>query len=145
MSEIRNIPILDLLPQRPPFIMVDRLVFFDQIKTVTEFMVQSENLAFNEGKLTSAGLIENIAQTCALRMGYLNRINNQSIKIGFIGAIRNLRIYRTPEADELLVTFIEVKEEVFQMLLVDATITSGDEILVKAEMKIAVSNIDTQN
>jgi predicted hotdog family 3-hydroxylacyl-ACP dehydratase len=136
---------LDLLPQRPPFIMVDKLIHFDRIKTITEFLVKPDNLFFDEGRFTSSGLIENIAQTCAARMGYINHISNQHIKLGFIGAIRNLQIFRTPVADELLITSIEVKEEIFQMTLVDAAIKSGDELLVKAEMKIALSNIDSQN
>ena len=34
-------------------------------------------------------------------------------------------------------------EEVFKMTLVNASIKSGDEVIVKAEMKIALSDIDS--
>jgi hypothetical protein len=77
-------------------------------------------------------------------MGYINRLSNESVKLGFIGAIRNLTILRTPREGELLTTTIEVKEEVFQMTLVDAVVRSGEEVLVTAEMKIAISDIDAQ-
>jgi predicted hotdog family 3-hydroxylacyl-ACP dehydratase len=144
MERIEEIPVLELLPQRPPFVMIDRLIYFDRIVTKTELLVRNDNLFFEHQRLAASGLIENIAQTCAARMGYINRLSNESVKLGFIGAIRNLTILRTPREGELLTTTIEVKEEVFQMTLVDAVVRSGEEVLVTAEMKIAISDIDAQ-
>lgn len=37
--EFEKIDILDLLPQRPPFVLIDRLVHFDEHCTVTRFTV----------------------------------------------------------------------------------------------------------
>lgn len=37
--EFEKIDILDLLPQRPPFVLIDRLVHFDEHRTVTRFTV----------------------------------------------------------------------------------------------------------
>lgn len=141
-TEIRKIDILELIPQRPPFIMVDCLTHFDKINTISEFVVRKDNLFIANGRLMASGLIENIAQTCAARIGYVNRINNEVVRIGFIGAIRNLKIHRTPEIGETLQTSIIVKEEIFQMTLVDAVVKSGEETIVEAEMKIALSNIE---
>lgn len=141
-TEIRKIDILELIPQRPPFIMVDCLTHFDKINTISEFVVRKDNLFIANGRLMASGLIENIAQTCAARIGYVNRMNNEVVKIGFIGAIRNLKIHRTPEIGETLQTSIIVKEEIFQMTLVDAVVKSGEETIVEAEMKIALSNIE---
>jgi hypothetical protein len=44
---------------------------------------------------------------------------------------------------EQLTTSIEVKEEVMQLTLVDARVKVGDETVVTAEMKIALSDIDS--
>ncbi|WP_289200495.1 hypothetical protein [Phocaeicola sartorii] len=60
------------------------------------------------------------------------------VKIGFIGAISNLNVIRTPQVNEVLDTTIRVKEEVFGMTLVEAETRVGDEIIVTAEMKIAI-------
>jgi hypothetical protein len=77
-------------------------------------------------------------------MGYINKyLLGDKVKLGFIGAIRNLEILRTPCSGETLTTTIEVVEEVFKMTLVNASIKSGDEVIVKAEMKIALSDIDS--
>lgn len=141
-NEIRNIEVLELIPQRPPFVMIDRLIAFNPIVTMSELTVRTDNLFFCEGHLLATGLIENIAQTCAARIGYLNRQSNEAMRLGFIGAVRNLTVHRTPREGELLQTIVTVKEEVFQMTLVDAVVQSGDETLVEAEMKIALSEIE---
>jgi predicted hotdog family 3-hydroxylacyl-ACP dehydratase len=141
-----EINILELLPQQPPFVMVDKLLHFDEIKTVTQLVVRSDNLFFENGRLTASGLIENIAQTCASRIGYINKfILKQSVKLGYIGAIRNLIIVRTPSEGEVITTEIKLLEEVFKMTLVQANVRVGDETIVTAEMKIALSDIDSNN
>ena len=146
MSEqnLREIPVAELLPQRPPFVMVDCLTAYNPEVTVTELTVRGDNLFVSDGFLSASGLIENIAQTCAARMGYINRMNRQSVKLGFIGAIRNLEIHRLPSVGERLSTSIRVSEEVFGMTLVDAAVESDGVLLVEAEMKIALSDIDAQ-
>jgi hypothetical protein len=67
------------------------------------------------------------------------------VKLGYIGAIRNLVIHRTPLLGEKLTTTIEVIEEIFKMTLVKATVLCGEEVLATAEMKIALSEIESHN
>lgn len=142
-SDISSVNVLDLIPQRPPFIMIDCLTHFDSVITSSRFTVRDNNLFFSEGRLLASGLIENIAQTCAARIGYINRLSNEVIKLGFIGAVRNLKIYKTPLAGDTIYTTITVKEEVFQMTLVDAVVKLNDETIAEAEMKIALSDIES--
>ena len=140
--ELREIDILDLLPQRPPFILVDHLVEFTPEGVTTEFEVRSDGIFTENGRLIATGLIENIAQTCATRIGYINYISHRPVGIGYIGAIRDLTIFRTPHVGELLMTTIRVKEEIFGMTLVDAEVRSGEELLAQSEMKIALKVYD---
>ena len=142
-SDISSVNVLDLIPQRPPIIMIDCLTHFDPVLTSSRFTVRDNNLFFSEGRLLASGLIENIAQTCAARIGYINRLSNEVIKLGFIGAVRNLKIYKTPLAGDTIYTTITVKEEVFQMTLVDAVVKLNDETIAEAEMKIALSDIES--
>lgn len=145
MMNFQETHIQDLLPQQPPFVMVDKLVHFDEKLTVTQLEVREDNLFFDDGRFTASGLIENIAQTCAARMGYINKyILKTHVKLGFIGSIRNLTVNRLPAQGEILTTTVEVMEEIFKMTLVNAVVKSGEEVLVIAEMKIALSDIDSQ-
>lgn len=139
MSQFEQINIKELLPQREPFIMVGQLLYFDMEKTLVKTIITENNLFVDNGFFTQAGLIENIAQTCAARIGYINKyILKKAIQIGFIGAIKNLKIFRLPEIGETIVTKINVVEEIFGMILVNAVIKSGEETITEAEMKIAI-------
>lgn len=144
---LEEIDIHTLLPQQEPFVMVGRLTHFDVEKTVTRTTVKPDNIFVDNGFFTSSGIIENIAQTCAARIGYVNKyILRKGIQLGFIGAIRNLRLHRLPAAGQEIETAIVTVEEVFGMTLVTATVKSGDnDIIAECEMKIAVSEVDSQN
>ena len=72
-TQLETIDVQTLLPQRPPFIMIDRLIHFDEVVTTTQLEVRSDNLFIEDGVLNNCVLVENIAQTCAARMGYINQ------------------------------------------------------------------------
>lgn len=137
-----EIDIHEILPQREPFIAIGRLLHFDMKTTMTATDVDDNSIFVADGKLTAAGIIENIAQTCAARIGYINKyILKKGIQIGFIGAIRNLDINRMPEVGETVITTIEVMEEIFGMTLVEAKMKSGSDIIATTEMKIAIKDM----
>ena len=145
MRRIQDIPLNELLPQRPPFVMIDRLVSCDDVFSVTELEVRPDNIFVSDNRLSAAGLVENIAQTCAARIGYINLISGKPVKIGVIGSISNLNIVRTPNVGEQLTTTIELLEEVFQMTLVEAVVRSGDEEMARCDMKIALTDINSKD
>jgi len=141
--QFEDIDILELLPQRRPFVMIDKLLYCDLDITRTSFQVDEENIFCDNGRFTESGLIENIAQTCAARIGYINvYIDKKTIKLGYIGAIRNLEIFRLPRIGELLETKIVTIEEVFKMSLVNASISVGEEIIASCEMKISTTDVN---
>lgn len=142
--ELNNIDIHELLPQQEPFIMVGKLVSFDMGKTVTQTPITDKNIFVEDGVFTASGLIENIAQTCATRIGYINKyILKKEIQLGFIGAIRNLKLHRYPKVGELIETTIITEEEVFGMTLVSATIMVEGEFIAESSMKIAVRDVES--
>ena len=136
---LRTIDIHELLPQQEPFVMVGQLVHFDMTRTVTETTIGSENMFVEKGQMTASGLIENIAQTCAARIGYVNKyILKKGIQIGFIGAIRNLEVKALPAVGDTIRTTVDVVEEVFGMILANASIECNGVTMVTTEMKIAI-------
>ena len=140
---LRQIDIHTLLPQQEPFVMIGRLVHFDKTVTTTETTIMADNIFVENGRMSASGLMENIAQTCAARIGYVNKyILKKGIQIGFIGAVRNFEIIQLPQVGDVVVTRVEVKEEVFGMMLAEATITCGGQTIVSTEMKIAVKDAD---
>lgn len=136
---LRQIDIHELLPQQEPFVMIGRLTHFDRVFTVTETVVDEQNMFVEDGRFSATGLMENIAQTCAARIGYVNKyILKKGIQLGFIGAVRNFEVLDLPQVGEMITTTVEVKEEIFGMTLASATVTCNGKTLVQTEMKIAV-------
>ena len=144
-KELEKIDVLTLLPQRPPFVMIDCLTHFDEVLTTSRFGLRADNI-FMEGEvLNSCALVENIAQTCAARLGYINEyILKDKVKLGFIGDIKHLQVVRPARLDEVVTTEVEVVQEVLQMTLVKARVKVGEEVIVTADMKIALTDIDAQ-
>ena len=136
---LRSIDIHELLPQQEPFVMVGRLVYFDAVRTMCETDIKADNIFVEDGRLSAPGMIENIAQTCAVRIGYFNKyILKKAVRKGVVGAIRNLEVSGLPEVGQQIVTIVDVVEEVFGMTLVSAVIKQGSRTLVTTEMKIAL-------
>jgi predicted hotdog family 3-hydroxylacyl-ACP dehydratase len=130
----------ELLPQQSPFIMIDCLTKFDEKITETSFEVRNDNIFVENGKLNACALAENIAQTCAARLGYVNKyILKKDVQIGFIGAIKNLSVVETPSVGDILTTRIEVLQDIMGVTLVDAQIVCNNKVIVKAQMKIAIA------
>ena len=142
---LTDIDIHELLPQQEPFVMVGKLIHFDMERTVTETKICRENIFTENDLFTASGIIENIAQTGAARIRYVNKyILKKGIQLGFIGAIRNLKLHRCPKVGETIQTTILTIEEIFGMTLVKAMVCVGDEILAESEMKIALSEMESQ-
>ena len=130
---------MTLIPQRPPFVMVDRVLSCDMEDAVTEFAVSEENILLDDGQLSAAGIIENMAQSCAARMGCINSMRGEGVKLGFIGDIRDCRIERRPRSGETVNTHVHVVEDVFGLTLAEVTVRVGEELLASARIKIALS------
>lgn len=140
MNEFEKVDVHTLLPQQEPFVMIDRLVHYDPVRTVTSLEVRADNIFVDNGHLSVAGINENIAQTCAARMGYISRSSGERVRIGVIGAITNFSVSRTPLTGEVLTTTIDVVQEVFQVTLVHATVRVGDEVIAETDLKIALQD-----
>lgn len=137
MMDVTQIDIHELLPQQEPFVMVGRLVSFDMRRIVTATTISESNIMVDAGSFTSAGLIENMAQTCAARIGYVNKyILHKAVIPGVIGAMRNIRLYRFPVVGETIETTVDIIEEVFGLTLVRASIRVGTELIAEGEMKM---------
>mgnify|MGYP004454798439 FL=1 len=118
--------------------MIDALTDFSEKETATRLTVRKDNIFVERGRLTAYGVLENMAQTCAARLGYANYVLHKAVNVGFIGAVRSGVFHRLPQVGEVVHTRIEVIEEIMGLTLVDAKVSSGEEVLATAQMKIAL-------
>lgn len=136
-KNLSNIPITELIPQRPPFVMVDRLISCCITDAVTELTVSSDNIFCDNEILSQPGMLENMAQSCAARMGWLNKTRNEAVQIGMIGEIKNCKFVRQPKVGELVTTHVHIVEDIFNLTLATVTMKIGEEILASTTIKIA--------
>lgn len=136
---VRSIDVHTLLPQQEPFVMIGQIEHYDSKHVVTSLTINATNLFVDNGHFSASGLIENVAQTCAARIGYINKIiYKKGVQIGFIGAIKNLVINALPKVGETILTYVTVEEEIFGIILASAEVRLGDKVLLSTEMKIAL-------
>ena len=91
-------------------LMVDLILDIDANFVETTFLIKEDNIFVDKNIFTEAGLIENTAQTCSSIVGkkYFfdeNGSENQDVNIiGFISAIKNLKIHELPKAYDTIIT-----------------------------------------
>ena len=137
--------ILTLIPQRPPIVMVDGLRDHTAESSVSVFTIAPDNIFVANGHFQMAGLIENIAQTVALRAGYEHMLRIQSeggaaIKppVGFIGEVKNLVVHSLPAVGAQIETRVDLLHNIFTASVVKGTISCTGQIIAECEMKVFV-------
>ena len=63
--------------------------------------------------------------------------------MGYIGAVRNLTIYREPRVGETLRTTVVIEESVMGMTLASARVEVADELIAETQIKIALAEQTT--
>lgn len=140
-QNIQEIEIQELIPQRHPIIMVDKLISSDDSETVSKFKVLSNNIFCKEGYFKEPGLIENIAQTAAARAGYIFKQQNKEIPVGFIGGIKNLQIHQLPEINTELITTVKIVTQIFNATIIEGNVKDiYGHLFANCEMKIFTEN-----
>jgi len=139
MNTAENIQ--SLIPQRPPFVMIDKLLQFNEDKTSTTFTIKTDNIFVQKGRFKEPGLVENIAQTAAARAGYISKTENKPVLVGYIGAVNNLQIFSLPQTGDELITEITIENQIFDVTLISGKITCNEQVIAQCNMKIFINQI----
>jgi len=131
-----DLNIIELIPQKPPMNMVEELVFSDDRRTVTSLTIKEDNVFCENGVFCEPGLIENIAQTAAAQQGYCAKKENADVLIGYIGAIKNLKIYFLPPINSKIITEIIIENEILGTKIISGKVKCNDKVAAECEMKV---------
>ena len=138
---IRSIDVHTVLPQQEPFVMIGCMTHFEMTTSTTETLIREDNIFVDNGCFSASGMMENIAQTCAARVGYYNKyILHKDVQVGFIGAVRNYSIKALARVGQIITTKVDIVEEVFGMTLANAEVRCGGQLRATAEIKLSVRN-----
>ncbi len=129
-------PILDLIPQRPPMQMIDRLLYADEKSAKGVLFIKESNIFAEQGKLSESALVEFIAQTAAAYTGYHSKLNAGNVKEGYIGAVKNLVIEKLPLVNTEIYSEITVENEIVGFTIIQGKIYDQQEVIASCEMRI---------
>lgn len=137
--------ITEYIPQRYPIVMIDTLHYCEGAVTKTSFEVREDNIFVKDGVLQEPGIIENIAQTAAVKAGYEVKKNGAEPLIGFIGAIKDLVINKLPQLGDVLDTTVTIKMDVMGITLVEGISSCNGNTIATCEMKIFIQKSEQAN
>jgi len=139
MINVENIQLL--IPQRPPFVMIDKLLSFSETTTTTGLSIRADNIFVENGHFKEPGLVENIAQTAAARAGYVSQTEKKPVLVGYIGAINNLQVFMLPKSGDELITEITIENQIFDVTLISGKITCNGQPVAQCKMKIFINQL----
>ena len=132
--------ILSLIPQRPPFVMIDKLLMINEKGAAGTFKISEKNLFLDDGFLAEAALIENIAQTAAARIGYISLKEDKPAPVGYLGAVQNFEVISLPKLNDEITTEIFIENVIFNVLIISGKIICNKKSIASCNMKIFTSN-----
>jgi len=132
--------ILDYIPQRPPIVMVDEILEYNEKTILTSFQIKADNIFVEDGIFTESGLMENMAQSAASKVGYACKKSGEEVSLGFIGAISKVKVYDLPKVGAYIKTKIIFDKTVFNVSLINAQVYFENNLICQCEMKIVIDN-----
>jgi predicted hotdog family 3-hydroxylacyl-ACP dehydratase len=116
--------------------MVSKLIYMGENSTRSSFVIQTDNVFVKDNLFQEAGLMENIAQTAALRAGYLAHAENKPAVLGYIGAVSGFEVFGLPKVNEEIITEIIVENQIFEITILSGKIWHNNDLIAKCEMKV---------
>lgn len=143
-----TIDIKNYLPHRKPMLMVDMILIMDDEKVETIFEIKSDNIFIQNNTFIEAGLIENAAQTCSsiVAKDYFVDENNEDKSgvdvVGFISAIKTLKIHKLPEVGSTIKTISTLVSKFvtddYSLCTMSCQTFNNEELLLEGEINLFI-------
>lgn len=128
-----------LIPQKYPFVMVDKLLHFEETKIIAGLTIHPDNIFVRNDVLTAPGLIEHMAQTVALHTGYKFLLKNEKAPVGYIGAIKTAEVFDLPKTQDELITTVVILHDIMNVTMVKAETSCNGKPIAQSEMKTVLA------
>lgn len=142
----------ELIPHRPPMVLVDRVVRVDDLETETAFTVTSNCFFVANGVLSEMGMLENLAQTSFIFLNYFFIKPDEVLwdkkkdNLGVISTILDLDVSTLPCVGQELHTHTQTElvftSDFLKICNIQGTIAVEGEIAMRATMKMLLQTKD---
>lgn len=128
---------VELIPQRPPMVLIDR---FDGIDTEgvshSALTLRADSLFVEGGVMSECGIIEHMAQSAAVRIGWYCHTEGRPVPVGFIGAVSRLTVHALPRVGAQLRTQLRIVQEIGPLSLAEVRTEADGTTLAEGNLKI---------
>lgn len=131
-----------LIPQKFPFVMVDKMYSFSETSMISGLKIGKENIFFDGEHFVEAGLIEHMAQSVALHKGYDCYMKNEPTPVGFIASLKNIEFFNLPEIDDEIKSSVNILFDFGGMTSVEVITTINEKVIAKGELKTILAQIN---
>ena len=133
------------MPQRQEFVMVDQVLTHGEADAVVQFVIRPDNLLLDGTQLSAAGIIENMAQSCASTMRCISASNealqglqhDAMSRLWTIGDIKQVKIMRYPRCGEVINTHVRIVLNMYPLMMTAVDTCVGDETIATARIALA--------
>lgn len=129
-------------------LMVDLILDIDANFVETIFLIKEDNIFVQNNVFIEAGLIENTAQTCSSIVGkkYFfdeDGTENENVNvIGFISALKNVKIHSLPKVGETIITKANLVSKFagddYTLCTMSCNSSVEDQILLECEINLFI-------
>lgn len=129
-------------------LMVDLILDINASFVETTFLIKEDNIFVQNTIFIEAGLIENTAQTCSSIVGkkYFfdeNGTENENVNvIGFISALKNVKIHSLPKVGETIITKANLVSKFagddYTLCTMSCQSSVEDQILLECEINLFI-------
>ena len=128
-----------LLPQKFPFVMVDKLFDYTETSLVSGLEITSDNIFCQKGQFLESGLVEHMAQSVALHTGYQFFLKKEPAPTGYIGSISKIEISQLPSLGDEIRSTVTILHEFAGITLVNIITTLNDMEIASGQMKTVLA------
>ena len=132
-----DIKITDLIPHRPPMVMIDRYQKISQTAGTSVKQFSREDYGCEGGQVMPVVLIECVAQTVAAQHGY-DRLTGQGggPAMGMLVSVDHVEFFAPVPGDARVTINVEKTDEIGPFHLIQGEIICGDSLMAKGKIKI---------
>ncbi len=130
----------ELIPQKIPFVMIDKLLSFSESEIISGFTIVDENIFVENNIFQESGLIEHMAQSVALYTGFQYFLKKEQPPVGYIGSIKTVEILRLPKLGENIQTTVHIIQEFMGVTLVEISSKIDNVEIASSQMKTVLAS-----
>ena len=133
------LPIERLLPQRPPMLLLDRLLSCTASEGTADARVSAGNLfRLPDDTIHEAALFELMAQAYAAVQGFQNSLAGKPVSIGYLAGINRAVVHGVARVGDRLVVSVRQTALLPPFVRAEARVARGDETLAEGELTLFI-------